>query len=70
MFRAADIVLLNMIDRLAYIEFDLPRVTENIRRVNAAAAILPISAWTGEGIGQWYRLIGRGAGVEQATAYQ
>lgn len=68
MFRAADIVLLNKIDLLPYLEFDLSHATENIRRVNAAVEILPISARTGEGIDQWYRFIGRGVGVRQATA--
>jgi hydrogenase nickel incorporation protein HypB len=68
MFRAADIVLLNKIDLLPHLEFDLPRVTENIRRVNATAEILLISARTGQGMDQWYRLIGQGVGARQASA--
>ena len=54
MFRAASLVLLNKIDLLPHVEFDMGRALASLRAVNPAAAALPVSARTGEGMAQWY----------------
>lgn len=53
MFAAADLMLLNKIDLLPYLNFDLPRCIEYARRVNPAIEVLEVSASSGEGIDQW-----------------
>lgn len=53
MFRAADLVLVNKVDLLPYLDFDLPKLLRNIEAVNPGVRCLPLSARTGEGIDQW-----------------
>lgn len=53
-FAKADIVLINKIDLIDYINFDLERAIKDIRAVNPDAKILQISATTGQGMQQWY----------------
>jgi hydrogenase nickel incorporation protein HypB len=54
MFRAACLVLLNKIDLLPHLDFDMTQAVVHVRMVNAAAAVLPVSARTGEGLTRWY----------------
>ena len=53
MFRAVDVVLLNKIDYLQIAEFDVDAVRERIRVLNPAAAVIPLSCRTGEGLDAW-----------------
>jgi len=53
-FAKADIVLINKIDLIDYIKFNMERVIADIRAVNPDAKILKISATTGEGMQDWY----------------
>jgi hydrogenase nickel incorporation protein HypB len=53
MFRAADLVILNKIDLLPHLDFDVEKATANLRAVNPATSILPLSARTGEGVAEW-----------------
>ncbi|MBR6380085.1 MAG: hydrogenase nickel incorporation protein HypB [Lachnospiraceae bacterium] len=53
MFSVCDVVLINKIDVMPYFDFDLERCRENIRMRNPGAAVIPICAKTGEGIGAW-----------------
>ena len=53
-FAKADIVLINKIDLIDYIKFDMERVLSDIRAVNPDANILQISATTGQGMQDWY----------------
>jgi hydrogenase nickel incorporation protein HypB len=55
MFHAADLMLLNKIDLLPYLQFDVDRCIEYARRVNPAIKVLKVSATTGEGMEGWYR---------------
>src|SRR6202035_364162 len=43
MFRAVDVVLLNKIDLVPYLEVDVDTYIGQVREVNATATILPIS---------------------------
>ncbi|MEO3757487.1 hydrogenase nickel incorporation protein HypB [Mycobacterium sp. B14F4] len=54
MFAAAGLVVVNKIDLLPYVSFDLDRCRGYLRSVNPNAPILPMSATTGEGSSQWY----------------
>jgi hydrogenase nickel incorporation protein HypB len=59
MFRAADLIVLNKVDLLPHVRFDVARFREHVRRVNARAEVLPVSALTGHGLGAfcgWLRL--------------
>ena len=54
MFRAATLMLINKIDLLPHVDFDVARVTANAHDVNPAITTISLSARTGEGMQQWY----------------
>ena len=49
MFHAADLMLLNKIDLLPYLQFDVDHCIEYARRVNPGIKVLQVSATSGEG---------------------
>jgi hydrogenase nickel incorporation protein HypB len=53
MFRAADVVVVNKIDLLPHLDFDLPRFLANLADVNPKAAVIQASSRTGEGVDAW-----------------
>jgi hydrogenase nickel incorporation protein HypB len=53
MFRAADVVVVNKIDLLPHLDFDLDGFLTNLDAVNPSAEIIMASARTGEGIDEW-----------------
>ncbi len=53
MFRSVDVVLLNKIDLVPYLDADVDTYAARVRDVNPNATILPVSARTGEGMGAW-----------------
>jgi len=53
MFRSCDLVLVNKMDLLPYLGFDLDGFLANLRAVNPAAAVIQVSARTGEGVDAW-----------------
>ncbi|HET6731543.1 hydrogenase nickel incorporation protein HypB [Mycobacterium sp.] len=57
MFAAAGLVVLNKIDLLPYVDFDLEAFEKFVRSINSTTEILPVSARTGEGIAAWYKWI-------------
>ena len=57
MFRLADAVVLNKIDLLPYVPFDLARAEAYLREVNPALTILRTSALTGVGMDTWYSFL-------------
>jgi hydrogenase nickel incorporation protein HypB len=54
MFRAVDVVLLNKIDLVPYLEADVDSYIARVREVNPTATILPVSARTGAGMAEWF----------------
>ncbi|MGC2655166.1 MAG: hydrogenase nickel incorporation protein HypB [Mycobacterium sp.] len=54
MFRSVDVVLINKIDLVPYLDVDVDTYIAHVRDVNASATILPISARTGAGMGAWF----------------
>ena len=55
MFRAVDLVVINKIDLLPYLDVDLDRFLENLRAVNPTARTILASARTGQGVDEWCR---------------
>ena len=53
MFRAADVVVVNKIDLLPHLEFELDEFLSNLHAVNPLAEIIMASARTGEGVAEW-----------------
>ena len=53
MFHAADIMLLNKVDLLPYLKFDVQQCEDYARRVNPNIKILHVSASSGEGMETW-----------------
>lgn len=54
MFRTADLVLVNKIDLLPYVDFDVARCLEGARRAKPGVGAIEVSATTGAGMGAWY----------------
>ena len=57
MFHAADVMLLNKIDLLPYLQFDVDQCIEYARRVNPSIKVMKVSATSGEGMEQWHEWI-------------
>jgi hydrogenase nickel incorporation protein HypB len=55
MFRAVAAAVVNKIDLLPYLDFDMSRFVANLRSVNPSAEVIEVSARTGAGIGEWCR---------------
>jgi hydrogenase nickel incorporation protein HypB len=63
MFRTCQLVVINKIDLLPHLDFDLNRFLANLDQVNPGAETLRVSARTGEGVDAWReRLVGLAAG--------
>ena len=60
MFHEADAVLINKIDLLPYLKFDVDAFARTIQGINRKVKIFPVSCTTGEGIEEWVSwLLGR-----------
>ena len=53
MFAAAKLLVINKIDLLPYVDFDVARCIEYARRVNPDIAVLQLSATRGDGMQAW-----------------
>ncbi|MDR0783661.1 MAG: hydrogenase nickel incorporation protein HypB [Propionibacteriaceae bacterium] len=62
MFRSVDVVVVNKVDLLPYLDFDIDLFLNNVHSVNPRAGIIETSAKTAEGVGEWiawlYQLLG------------
>ena len=54
MFKAAELMLLNKIDLLPHLRFDVARCVAYAHEVNPSIRVLQVSAQTGEGMDAWY----------------
>ena len=57
MFHAASLMILNKIDLLPHLQFDVDACLDYARRVNPGIKILQLSATSGEGMGNWFAWI-------------
>lgn len=55
MFRASEMMILNKIDLLPYVKFDVDRSIAYAREVNPEIKVLQLSATTGEGCSEWHQ---------------
>jgi hydrogenase nickel incorporation protein HypB len=69
MVRAASLMLINKVDLLPHVEFDIQRVIAHAREVNANVAALCLSARTGEGMQQWYDWLQRESAMAAEAAF-
>jgi hydrogenase nickel incorporation protein HypB len=61
MFAASSLMLINKIDLVPHLDFDLARTIEYARRVNPRIEVLTVSARTGEGMPAFYAWIAKRA---------
>ena len=66
MFRASSLMLVNKIDLLPYVSFDVDKAVEHARRVNPQLEVIRVSATTGEGFDAWLAWLEAGVAA-QAT---
>ncbi|MCP5277404.1 MAG: hydrogenase nickel incorporation protein HypB [Thiobacillus sp.] len=64
MFHAADLMLLNKVDLLPYLNFDVAKCVDYARRVNPRLQVMQVSATSGQGMEAWLDWLM--AGLEQA----
>jgi len=57
MFRAASLMLLNKVDLLPYVSFDVAKCIEYARRVNPSIEVMQVSATKGDGMDLWIHWI-------------
>ncbi len=69
MFLAADLMIINKIDLLPHVDFDLSLATGYARDVNPQIAVLSLSARTGEGLGGWYDWLRRECAGMKGAAF-
>lgn len=62
MFAAVDAIVLNKIDLMPYIDFDLEAFRTAVRALNAGAPLFKVSCQTGEGIEAWMEWLSQKCG--------
>jgi hydrogenase nickel incorporation protein HypB len=66
MYRGVDVLLLNKIDLIPHVSFDLDRFRQGVEALNEDVAVLPLSCQTGEGLDAWFDWIAER--IERARA--
>jgi hydrogenase nickel incorporation protein HypB len=61
MFHAASVMLLNKIDLLPHVEFDVARSIDYAQRVNPGIRVIQVSATRGQGMDEWLAWLEQGA---------
>ncbi|NUO01553.1 MAG: hydrogenase nickel incorporation protein HypB, partial [Saprospiraceae bacterium] len=54
MFHSSQLCIINKTDLLPYVPFDVEKVKANARKVSHITTFIELSAYTGEGMEQWY----------------
>lgn len=70
MFHAADLMLLNKIDLLPHLDFDVDKCIEYAHRINPKLEVLKVSASSGEGMERWLAWLTEGVDVAIAARQQ
>ena len=68
MFRTCELVVVNKIDLLPHLDYDMDKLITNIRSVNPEAEVMQVSARTGEGVEQFRHWLLHAAEREPAPA--
>ena len=53
MFTESEAVIINKIDLLPYVKFDLERFEQAVKGINPGVKFFPLSCYTGEGLEEW-----------------
>ena len=53
LFQPADVILLNKIDLVEILEYDISRVRDDLSRINTSAPFIELSTKTGQGMDAW-----------------
>jgi hydrogenase nickel incorporation protein HypB len=53
MYRGVDVLLINKIDLLPYVDFDMPRFRQGVEMLNPGVRTFEVSCRTGEGLPAW-----------------
>ncbi len=69
MFRASEVMILNKIDLLPYVQFNVERCLDFARKVNPNIHIIEVSATRGDGLEDWYGWL-RGQAAQRQAAEQ
>ena len=67
MFRAVEVAVINKVDLLPYLEFDIDRFLGNLADVNPDAQVIMTSARTGAGLDEWCDWLTQRAGGSVAA---
>ncbi len=59
MFRTCDLVLINKVDLLPHLDFDLDRFLDNLDQVHPGVERMQVSARTGDGVHEWREWLAR-----------
>jgi len=73
LFRTADLVILNKIDLLPFVDFDAIKLERDLGRLNPALPLLKLSCRTGEGMAPWHAWVsqaGRRAATPQSRGFK
>lgn len=70
MFHAADLMILNKVDLLPYLNFDVTQCVDYAHRVNPKLEVLQVSATSGQGMDAWLAWLLTGLGEAQAVRLQ
>lgn len=64
MFAAADLMILNKVDLLPYLSFDVDKAIAYARQVNHDIEVVQVSATSGQGLDEWYAWIEKGRALQ------
>lgn len=67
MFRASNLMLINKLDLLPYLQFDLEKCREYALRVNPQIEIIELSCYSREGLDVWYAWLRAAAGKKTSN---
>lgn len=68
MYRGVDVLVINKIDLLPYVEFDMARFKEGVRILNEGVLTFELSCRTGEGLDVWLDWIRREVATQRGPA--
>jgi hydrogenase nickel incorporation protein HypB len=57
MFYGSQVCIINKIDLLPYLKFDLAKLKDYAKKVNPNLVFFEVSAYTGEGMASWYQFL-------------
>ena len=68
MYRTADLVLVNKMDLLPYVKFDVDRFSNDLRQINPSARLLFVTATAAEGLTSWFEWLASASPLRTSVA--